>query len=65
MAVATLKQLGSLLVDIHGQRESESLLDPAYQLQLLDAYGRLEEQRQRYLDSATRVREFCAAASPP
>ena len=58
VAVATLKQLGSLLVDIHGQRESESLLDPAYQLQLLDAYGRLEEQRQRYLDSASRVREL-------
>src|SRR5579859_6049105 len=26
VAVATLKQLGELLVDIHGQRESESLL---------------------------------------
>src|SRR5271155_2935899 len=32
VAVSTLKQLGSLLVDIHGQRESESLLQPAYQL---------------------------------
>ncbi|MBI1913376.1 MAG: DNA repair protein RecN [Planctomycetes bacterium] len=56
VAVSTLKQIGSLLVDIHGQRESESLLQPAYQLQLLDAYGNLEEYRQQYLDLAAEVR---------
>src|SRR2546430_2513373 len=56
VAVATLKQIGSLLVDIHGQRESESLLQPAYQLQLLDAYGHLEGPRQKYLDLADKVR---------
>src|SRR5262249_54952316 len=54
--VGTLKQLGNLLVDIHGQRESESLLQPAYQLQLLDAYGHLEAPRQKYLDLAETVR---------
>jgi DNA repair protein RecN (Recombination protein N) len=58
VAVATLKQIGNLLVDIHGQRESQLLLDPAYQLQLLDAYGRLEAPRQRYLDAASRVRDL-------
>ena len=31
-AVSTLKQVGDRLVDVHGQRESESLLQPAYQL---------------------------------
>jgi DNA repair protein RecN (Recombination protein N) len=55
-AVGTLKQLGGLLVDIHGQRESESLLQPTYQLRLLDAYGRLESPRQAYLDAAAEVR---------
>src|SRR5215471_15418093 len=30
VTVATLRQLGELLVDIHGQRESQSLLEPAY-----------------------------------
>jgi DNA repair protein RecN (Recombination protein N) len=55
-AVGTLKQLGNLLVDIHGQRESESLLQPAYQLQLLDAYGHLEAPRQKYVDLAENVR---------
>src|SRR5262245_27158926 len=50
VAVATLKQIGELLVDIHGQRESQSLLEPAYQLGLLDAYGHLEAPREAYLD---------------
>jgi DNA repair protein RecN (Recombination protein N) len=58
VAVSTLKQLGGLLVDIHGQRESQSLLQPAYQLQILDDYGHLEGQRQNYLDAARRVREL-------
>src|SRR4051794_17613888 len=40
--LATLKQVGPLLVDIHGQRESESLLEPAFQLRLLDAFGHLD-----------------------
>ena len=43
-------------MDIHGQRESESLLQPAYQLQLLDAFGELESYRQTYLDLAGRLR---------
>jgi DNA repair protein RecN (Recombination protein N) len=55
-AVNTLRQLGSLLVDVHGQRESESLLQPAYQLELLDSYGRLERPRRAYLDLAEQVR---------
>jgi DNA repair protein RecN (Recombination protein N) len=57
VVVSTLKQLGALLVDLHGQRESESLLRPAYQLQLLDAYGHLEAPRQTYLTLAEKVRE--------
>jgi DNA repair protein RecN (Recombination protein N) len=56
VAVATLRDLGRALVDIHGQRESISLLEPAYQLELLDAYGSLHPLRQAYLDAAERVR---------
>jgi DNA repair protein RecN (Recombination protein N) len=58
VAVATLKQLGTLLVDVHGQRENESLLEPAYQLQVLDDYGNLGRQRRAYLDAASRVRQL-------
>src|SRR5499427_2935780 len=32
VAVATLREVGAALVDIHDQRESQSLLQPAYQL---------------------------------
>src|SRR6516225_6431220 len=43
-------------LDIHGQRESHSLLQPAYQLRLLDSFGKLDGLRQRYADVADRVR---------
>jgi DNA repair protein RecN (Recombination protein N) len=58
VSVALLRQVGAALVDIHGQRESHSLLQPAYQLELLDAYGQLEELRQRYQSEAETVREL-------
>ncbi len=58
VAVATLRQIGSLLVDIHGQRESQSLLQPAYQLQLLDSFGHLETPRQKYLVLADQLRQL-------
>jgi DNA repair protein RecN (Recombination protein N) len=58
VAVGTLRQLGNLLVDIHGQRESQSLLESAYQLQLLDAFGDLESSRDRYQDLAIRIRDL-------
>ncbi|MFO0841699.1 MAG: AAA family ATPase [Gemmataceae bacterium] len=57
VAVKTLEQIGTLLVDIHGQRETQSLLAPAFQLQALDAYGTLGKPRQAYLDAAARLRE--------
>jgi len=56
VALSTLRRLGTLLVDIHGQRESQSLLQPAYQLRLLDAFGDLDELRQKYHSLAETVR---------
>ena len=57
VAVATLRKLGSLLVDIHGQRDSQSLLEPAYQLSLLDAFGDLHAERDAYAAAAAEVRQ--------
>src|SRR5437588_11126430 len=37
VALTTLRRLGVVLVDIHGQRENLSLLQPVYQLRLLDS----------------------------
>jgi DNA repair protein RecN (Recombination protein N) len=56
VAISTLRQLGGVLVDIHGQRESQSLLEPAYQLQLLDAFGNLQSLRQAYGERAEELR---------
>jgi DNA repair protein RecN (Recombination protein N) len=50
--LSQLRELGGLLVDIHGQHEHQSLGRAAAQRALLDAYGGLEEAaarvRQRY-----------------
>jgi DNA repair protein RecN (Recombination protein N) len=56
VSVGTLRRLGEMLVDVHGQRESYSLLQPTYQLQLLDAFGKLTDLRDAYTGAADRVR---------
>jgi DNA repair protein RecN (Recombination protein N) len=58
VTLTALRQLGELLVDVHGQRESHSLLLPGYQLRQLDAYGELDELCSRYATQASAVLEF-------
>jgi DNA repair protein RecN (Recombination protein N) len=48
--VQTLKQLGDMLVDIHGQHEHQSLLKPDMQRTLLDSYGQHQEQLAKVQD---------------
>lgn len=48
VAVATLRQLGSRLLDIHGQHETLALLDADHQRDLLDAHARLESRLESY-----------------
>ncbi|WP_044407038.1 DNA repair protein RecN [Thiomicrospira microaerophila] len=49
---SSLKQLGNLLIDIHGQHEHQSLLSNQSQLELVDAYGghktQLDEVKTRF-----------------
>ena len=40
-----LAAIGEWLVDMHGPHDHQSLLHPAKQLAILDAYGRLEKER--------------------
>jgi DNA repair protein RecN (Recombination protein N) len=49
-----LATLGEWLVDLHGPHEHQSLLQPAKQLAILDAFGKLEPQREQF---AALVRE--------
>jgi DNA repair protein RecN (Recombination protein N) len=52
--LATLATLGEWLVDLHGPHEHQSLLQPGKQLAILDAFGKLEPQREEF---AALVRE--------
>ena len=49
--LAVLRQLGEMLVDIHGQHANQALLKPAKQLNLVDEYdaASINEQKQNYL----------------
>jgi DNA repair protein RecN (Recombination protein N) len=43
-----LRELAALLVEIHGQNEHQRLLEPGEQTRLLDAFGALDREVERY-----------------
>lgn len=49
-----LAAVGEWLVDIHGPHEHQSLLHPARQLDILDAYGKLEGEREAFAERVRR-----------
>ena len=51
VTVQTLRKLGSLLVDIHGPYDHQSLLDPDFQRDILDAYGHCAPQLAAYAET--------------
>lgn len=46
--LSTLAAVGEWLVDIHGPHEHQSLLHPARQLAILDAFGNLDSERDTF-----------------
>ena len=46
--LATLATIGEWLVDMHGPHDHQSLLHPAKQLLILDAFGGLEKEREAF-----------------
>ena len=56
-----LATLGEWLVDIHGPHEHQSLLHPARQLAMLDAYGRLDQTREAFAALVRRRTELKTA----
>ena len=50
VTIATLREVGATLVDIHGQHEHQELLDESKHLRLLDEYGgeRIREALEEY-----------------
>ncbi len=64
--LSLLRQVGGLLIDIHGQHDNQKLLDPASHLQVLDEYAgnaqRLAEYRLAY-DALCAVKREIASLS--
>lgn len=54
-----LREIGKLLVDLHGQHENQALLSPETHLAYLDRFGGLEEQRYRYEEAYHAWRKVC------
>lgn len=48
ITVSNLKEIGELLVNIHGQHEHESLTNPLNQLDILDGFGKCANLRARF-----------------
>ena len=48
--LSVLASIGEWLVDIHGPHDHQSLLKASRQLEILDAYGGLEEQRREFAE---------------
>ncbi len=48
VTLQVLKEIGELLVDMHGPHDHQSLLSQEYQIDLLDAFGHLWQERSGY-----------------
>jgi DNA repair protein RecN (Recombination protein N) len=57
-SLSLLASLGQWLVDIHGPHDHQSLLQPARQLQILDAFGGLEQDRTGFEELVARRSSF-------
>lgn len=60
VTVSTLRDLGTVLVDVHGPHEHQSLLRPRSQLDLLDAFAGLSERRAAVEAGCARERDLAA-----
>ena len=58
VTIGVLSELGSLLVDLHGQHETQSLLRPDAQRDMLDAYADADVERVAVRDAHMRLKEL-------
>ena len=56
--LSTLSTLGAWLVDMHGPHDHQSLLHPSRQLAMLDAFGALDEARERFTQLGRQLKEL-------
>jgi len=53
-----LREIGGLLVDIHGQHDQQYLLKPSNQLKILDSFAKSLELREKFTLTHRRLREL-------
>ena len=58
VTLQVLKRLGNVLVDMHGPYDHQSLLDPATQLAILDAFGQVDAAKAAYQSEYRKLREI-------
>jgi DNA repair protein RecN (Recombination protein N) len=57
VSIQTLKHIGGLLVEIHGQHDDRALMDPASHRAILDAFGGLQAEVAAVFEAARELRE--------
>lgn len=58
VTLQVLKRLGEVLVDMHGPYDHQSLLDQGVQLEILDAFGQLDEAKSAYQSEYGKYRDL-------
>lgn len=57
VTLQTLSEIGDFLIDVHGPNEHQSILRQSVQLELLDKYAHLEEQKNKCAELCVKIRE--------
>ncbi len=57
-SVTVLREIGSMLVNIHGQHDGQVLLDPEKHIGILDGYGQLEDAASEYNAAFRKLQEI-------
>ena len=63
VSVTLLRQIGALLVEIHGQHDDRALVDPGVHRALLDAFGGLDAERDSVARASRDLRKAEATAA--
>src|SRR3989454_8171901 len=58
VTIGVLSEIGGLLVDLHGQHETQSLLRPDAQRDMLDAYADADVERVAVRDAHARLKDL-------
>ena len=60
VTASQLRELGNILLDIHGQNDGRKLMDEASHLRYLDGYARDQDAAEAYGEAYRNYREICA-----